>query len=131
MLSRYPTDEEIKELFPNFTLEEFNCKCGCNYGRASFTLLEMLQIARTKANIPFHINSAFRCKSYNEKIKGSSTSSHLLGFAVDIRVNDSKDRYIILTALIEAGFKRIGLAKTFIHVDIDPSKPQGVIWGYW
>jgi hypothetical protein len=31
---------------------------------------------------------------------------------------------------MEAGFNRIGIAPTFIHVDNDPSKPEDVIWLY-
>jgi hypothetical protein len=31
---------------------------------------------------------------------------------------------------MEAGFNRIGISSTFIHVDNDPSKPEDVIWLY-
>jgi hypothetical protein len=37
---------------------------------------------------------------------------------------------IIVKALLEVGFKRIGIDDTFIHVDCDPTKDQNLIWVY-
>jgi hypothetical protein len=31
---------------------------------------------------------------------------------------------------MEAGFNRLGIAKTFIHVDNDPGKPEDTVWLY-
>jgi hypothetical protein len=42
----------------------------------------------------------------------------------------SSDRYKLLCALIEVGFNRIGVAKSFIHVDVDKNKSKNVIWTY-
>jgi hypothetical protein len=28
------------------------------------------------------------------------------------------------------GFKRIGVGRTFVHLDVDASKSQNVAWGY-
>ena len=92
--------------------------------------LEKLDEARGYANIPFKINSAFRTKEHNAKIGGKPNSSHLRGLAVDISVFDSVNRFKILNALIHAGFTRIGIADTFIHVDDDKEKSQKVIWKY-
>jgi hypothetical protein len=36
----------------------------------------------------------------------------------------------IVGSLLEAGFNRIGIADTFIHVDNDPTKPEEVMWKY-
>ena len=54
------------------------------------------------------------------------TSAHTRGYAVDIRCVDSHSRFTMLQALLEAGFRRIELAPTWIHVDCDPDKPQDV-----
>ena len=35
-----------------------------------------------------------------------------------------------MSSLIRAGFKRIGIGSTFIHVDLDLDKPQNVFWLY-
>ena len=92
--------------------------------------LEMLDEARGLANLPFVINSGFRTPEHNEKVDGKENSSHLRGYAADIICTDSRSRFIIIDALIQAGFTRIGVAKTFIHVDNDPEKDGNVIWTY-
>jgi len=37
---------------------------------------------------------------------------------------------LIVEALFDAGFTRIGIAKTFIHADCDIELPQEVLWMY-
>jgi hypothetical protein len=91
--------------------------------------LEMIDRAREIAGVPFKINSGYRTVKHNATVGGSVTSSHLNGFAADISCRSNKTREAILTSLILAGFHRIGIAKTFIHVDNDLSKPN-VIWLY-
>jgi hypothetical protein len=63
-------------------------------------------------------------------VGGSENSSHLRGFAADIHVASNSTRYVILEALLNVGFNRIGIADTFIHVDADPIKTKNVIWTY-
>lgn len=93
-------------------------------------LTGMLDEARSIANIPFRINSGTRCASRNKQEGGLPSSAHLKGLAVDIRCPDSETRSKILTALLMVGFDRIGIAKSFIHVDIDTTKPTDVVWLY-
>ena len=91
--------------------------------------LAKLDEAREFAGIPFIINSAYRSPSHPESIK-NPTSSHIKGLAVDISAKDSITRFKVLDALIAVGFNRIGIAGTFIHVDLDLDKSQNVIWTY-
>ena len=99
-------------------------------GNMNQEFLLKLDEAREKADIPFVINSAYRTPEHNAKIGGKPNSSHLKGLAVDISVTNSTQRFIVLKALIQVGFHRIGVAKTFIHVDDDKDKSQQVIWTY-
>lgn len=97
--------------------------------------LAMLNNARHIAQIPFVITSGFRIEQDIERLekagyKVSRNSSHLKGVAADIACTDSVTRFIIIDALLKAGFTRIGIAKTFIHVDSDSEKPANVIWSY-
>tara|TARA_B100000424_G_scaffold181101_1_gene140123 strand:+ start:90 stop:464 length:375 start_codon:yes stop_codon:yes gene_type:complete len=97
--------------------------------------LEKIDVARDIAGFPFIINSGFRTITYNRLLKekgykASSKSSHLLGYAADIHCDDSRKRFILIEALLDAGFNRIGIANTFIHVDNDPNKTENVIWTY-
>lgn len=90
--------------------------------------IRKLQIARNIANTPFSINSGYRTKVHNHKIKGSKDSAHTKGKACDIHTQSSRYRYLILSALLKAGFNRLGIYPTFIHVDDDYTKPLRVIW---
>jgi len=98
--------------------------------------LNMLDDARGIAGIPFKINSGYRSKEHNTKVGGkiktptSKGSSHMYGLAADISVTNSLDRFTIMDSLIEAGFNRIGVGNTFIHVDSDSEKSPYVIWTY-
>jgi len=91
--------------------------------------LAKLDEAREYAGIPFKINSAYRSPEHPLSIKNPS-SSHIKGLAVDISVVDSRTRFVVLNALMHVGLTRIGIADTFIHVDMDCDKSQSVIWTY-
>jgi hypothetical protein len=43
---------------------------------------------------------------------------------------NSRERFLIVSACIVAGFTRIGVGSGFIHVDDDPGKPPKVLWLY-
>lgn len=107
---KYFTDKEVEGLKPE--------------------LVTMLDKAREVAGIPFVLTSTLRSPEVNEDVGGVSNSAHITGQAVDIRVRNSNERFRILKALIEVGFTRIGVAKTFCHADIDKSKPANVTWLY-
>lgn len=92
--------------------------------------LNKLTRAREIASIGFKITSGYRTPDHNEKVGGVPSSSHVGGYAVDIYAPTSRQKFIIVNALLEAGFDRIGIAKNFIHVDSDPTKPDSVLWTY-
>ena len=119
----------------HFETQEFNSpdlpNSGINMDNA---FLQMLDDARGIAGIPFKITSGYRTKEYNKDLlkrgyKASKNSSHLIGKACDIAVGSGNERYIIINALIKAGFRRLGVAKTFIHCDNDETKNNS-IWTY-
>lgn len=119
-----------------FELSEFDSPDQENSGvNMDHTFLRMLDKAREIAGIPFKINSAYRSETHNLKVGGvprSETnrgSSHLYGFAADISCTNSNHREIIVRSLIKAGFTRLGVAKSFIHVDNDPNKVDA-LWLY-
>ena len=114
----------------HFKISEFDSPDEAGSGnKMNPILLAYLDKARSIANTPFVINSAYRTVAYNKSIGASDTSSHLGGYAVDIKCTTSYQRLLILKALLEAGFTRIGIAPTFIHVDVDPIKLD-YIWLY-
>lgn len=114
-----------------FKLKEFDSPDVKGSGQLmDKTLLSMLDEARNIANIPFKITSGYRTKERNKKVGGVKNSSHIKGLAVDIKCVDSRSRFIIINALEEVGFNRLGIGKTFIHADIDIDKAKNVYWLY-
>ena len=89
--------------------------------------LDKIDEARRLAQIPFSINSGYRCPKHNKEV-GSTSDNHPSGRAADIKCTDGLSRFKIVESLIKAGFKRIGVAKTFIHADNMPK--QTSIWFY-
>lgn len=129
--------------FPDFSPAEFDSAdlpgSGSKMQSSTLTKLqEAREISRQMAkklhglhaDCPYIINSGFRTPEHNEKEGGSSNSSHLKGHAVDIAAKSSRDRYLILMGLLQAGFHRIGIGNTFIHADDDYYKDARVIWLY-
>lgn len=115
-----------------FTLKEFDSpdEAGSGY-RMDTDFLRRLDTARGIAGIPFKINSGYRTAHHNDTvIKARTGSSHKKGLAVDIGYTGSRERYIILKALMEVGMTRFGIGKTFIHCDVDKNKDEDVIWLY-
>jgi hypothetical protein len=53
----------------------------------------------------------------------------MIGKAADIMCINAADRLTIVKALINVGVTRLGIAKSFIHADVDSSKPDA-IWLY-
>lgn len=82
-------------------------------------------------SFPFDVtvNSAWR--SYPHEIERGRTgsSSHCKGLAIDLACTDSNMRLRIVSHLLHMGVTRIGIAKSFIHFDLDVTKPD-CIWLY-
>lgn len=97
-------------------------------------LLFMLQQLEARTGYPIFrwINSGARSPSHNRKVGGVSNSSHKMPTckAVDIKAYSKTVRNNIVQAARDVGFKRIGVGKTFIHLDTDDMKSQYVAWGY-
>ncbi len=97
-------------------------------------LIFMLQQLEARTGYPIFswINSGARSPSHNLKVGGVSNSSHKMPTckAVDIKANSKSIRNHIVSAARNVGFKRIGVGKTFVHLDTDDLKSQYVAWGY-
>jgi hypothetical protein len=91
-------------------------------------LLVLLDNARLMADVPFVITSGLRSKEKNKEMGGIENSAHLKGLACDIKCENSTQAFYIIKGAIVAGFKRIGIGKGHIHLDIDKEKPQNVLF---
>jgi zinc D-Ala-D-Ala carboxypeptidase len=108
---------EWMEKWKNFNLDEFKCQCGCGHVSVHSDLLDLLQIARNVLG-PITITSAYRCPDHNDSVSSTGLSGpHTTSKAVDIHVSNSQHR----KQLIDYFAKKVtglGIAKTFIHIDI-------------
>jgi uncharacterized protein YcbK (DUF882 family) len=88
---------------------------------------------RKELGQPLIILSAYRCKEQQEKLRaeGKQTSKgvsqHELGRAVDLMSNGKTTEELVDSA-VKAGFKSIGLARGWIHVDLRDDKERR--WKY-
>jgi hypothetical protein len=117
----------------HFKDSDFQCHCNqCGLGIDDMNpgSVDRLQVARELAGVHFVLTRAVSCDSHNQKVGGSSTSSHLSGHAFDIACANDAHRWKIIDGLVKAGFTRIGVRKDFIHADDDPAKNQERLWVY-
>lgn len=118
-----------QQLTPNFSLDEFRCKCcGQVNSPAATRLARELQKVRNEYGV-MRIISGFRCYRQNEKVDGKMFSQHLIGLAADIACDDDTSRRALLLLLLAYNLPRIGIAKTYIHADIGTITGP-LIWVY-
>ncbi len=90
--------------------------------------LKRFDRARHRAGVPFVVNSAFRTVEHEISRGRDGTSSHTKGQAMDIRAVGGRQRYLILEAMMDEGFNRIGVYPGYFHFDDDPTKHPNVLW---
>lgn len=87
----------VKKYTKNFSPEEFKCECGGKYctGYPSYMKrveLENLQSIRDHYGKPMTVTCGLRCKTYNNKLRGSiGNSKHLTGYATDFYMKGVTD----------------------------------------
>jgi uncharacterized protein YcbK (DUF882 family) len=114
-----------------FTIDEFSSPDLEGSGRFMDSgFLYKIDLLRERFGKPIHINSGFRTEEQNRKAGGKSDSSHLSGLAVDISCSSSRDRHNLLQEIFKLGIHRVGIGRTFIHIDNDTSKDAEVVWLY-
>lgn len=119
-MSRYFSESEFRR-----------CEPPCSEKNMNPTFMARLDSLREKCGIPLVINCAYRSRDWDLRKGRSGNSAHTKGVAVDIRCNASATRFKIVSAALELGFKRIGIGKTFVHLDADVDLPQGVMFDYY
>lgn len=128
--------KDTYRLSENFTWDEFhpddwNAEVDEEIDQSIVNLCENIRSAWGE---PVTVTSGVRTKATNDKLvtegKASPNSSHLKGLACDIYCTRSDLRWRAVNSLIANGVTRIGIAKNFIHFDIDKDKVQHVIWTY-
>ncbi len=104
--------------WPNFSPAEIACS---HCGELLFNRNAMNTIAKFRRFMmgPVFLNSAYRCKIYNDSIGSNDRSQHRLAAAFDVAHRTGHPAVITHIAKL-AGFKGHGFYNTFQHLDIRP-----------
>jgi hypothetical protein len=121
------------DLSPHFDTSEFSCANGCGFGThpgdVSPLLIERLEAMRPLTG-PMKVNSGCRCPKHNAEIGGSEHSAHTTGEAADLDCPTSGRAFVLVKYAFLAGFRRIGIERGCIHLDVSPTNPQDKLFGW-
>lgn len=119
-----------------FDTTEFVCQCkheDCIDQKISIELVDRLDGIREDIGRPLTVTSGFRCTKHQADLRASGVntvvakkSTHELGNAADIRPADRNMEGF--EKICDPWFFSIGLAKTFLHVDLRDDKERR--WNY-
>ena len=111
-----------------FTLDEFDCK-ETGQNQMSNAFLIMIDRLREECGFPFYITSGYRSPEHSVEKHKLTKGRHTQGIAADIAVVNGYQRYLVVEKAIELGFKGIGVANDFVHVDLRNTE-EPVMWTY-
>lgn len=125
---------ETLQLYIN-SKSAIDCSDGCGMKPTENALWFLMSLAReyyTRFNKKMYVTSGARCVIHNKRVGGVANSAHIRGLAFDVHFDNSKETYMIISHLYKLGVPRIGInfANSFVHFDVDPSLPQGVLFKY-
>lgn len=106
-----------KQVSKNFKVKEFKCKDGSDLVMIDTDfVISKLQKIRDHFNAPITLNSAYRTRTYNEKVGGATNSYHTKGRAFDIVVKGVPVEEVAKYA-VSIGIKGVIKYNTFTHID--------------
>ena len=126
----------MPQLSEHFHSNEFACSCGCGYGTrpgdVSEELLHLLENMRDELGEPIYITSGCRCAIYNASpaVNGVPNSAHTRGTAADIKCEGGYKRRRLVDIAVMHFASGIGVARTFVHCDVDDVLPRPSCWSY-
>lgn len=109
------------------------CSC-CGKQGMDDVFMRKLDVLRGMVGQGFTVTSGYRCPDHNESVSSTGRDGpHTTGRAVDIKAN-SRLKMLITQAAISQGITRVGVAKSFIHIDDlteqDDGVSNNVMWTY-
>lgn len=107
----------------HFREHELRCKCGCGTMFVTARSLAKLDLFRDILGVPVYLNSACRCPIHNQREGGVPLSKHRStaerpSCAYDVNfIKMGVTKTEVISAAKKAGFKGLGLYRTFVHID--------------
>jgi hypothetical protein len=84
---------------------------------------EILEPLRAAYGAPIRVSSGYRCSALNTAVKGAATSVHMIGYAADLQVSGSFDKF---RDFVVDWLKSTG--KKFDQLLIESDKKTGAKW---
>lgn len=110
-----------------FDISEFRCReTGENDMQPEF--IHMLDELRERCEFSFNVTSGYRSVLHTAERNKEKGGTHTQGIAADIAVANGEQRMKIVKEALDMGFGGIGVARTFVHVDMRTTTP--VMWTY-
>ena len=113
--------------FKYFKYSDFDCQ-ETGENEMSVEFIHRLDELREACEFPFYITSGFRSPNHSIEKRKQNPGTHAQGIAADIAVSGGAQRRAVVEKALEMGFKGVGVAKGFVHVDIRETTP--VLWCY-
>lgn len=116
-----PEPPDWWQAVPHFRREEFRCPCGVCGGfpaEPEEKLVRLAEQVRVAYGAPVLISSGVRCPAHNAAVGGVKNSRHLLGKAMDFRVeNVAGERLLayVRTLPIRYAYR---IDDSFVHMDV-------------
>lgn len=116
----------VTEFFKDY---ELACPC-CGDMDVTIKIQRILDHIRRGIG-PFSPNSVKRCRKRNRLVNGKRNSAHLLGKAADIPCKNNEQRALIIERASTMGVRRMGIYKTFVHIDVADKYTGHPVPRYW
>ena len=90
--------EDLWETIPHFVREEFVCPCGCCGcfpKEPDQKLVRLAEGVRQHFDAPVYVSSGVRCQQHNAAVGGVANSRHLMGKAMDFRVEGQRSDLVL------------------------------------
>lgn len=113
--------------FRYFQIEDFACQ-ETGENEIQYDFVSALDDLRGVCGFPFIITSGYRSPTHSIEAAKARPGQHTQGIAADIKVTGGAQRYAIASNAIKLGFKGIGIAKNFVHVDM--RETESMLWQY-
>lgn len=110
-----------------FKTEDFDCQ-ETGENAVNPALIRRLDELRSAVGRPLYVTSGYRSPRHSIEAKKSKPGTHAQGIACDIAVANGVERRQLVKQAFYLNFTGIGVAKTFVHVDIRKTEP--VLWVY-
>jgi len=107
-----------------FSRKEFACKCGkyCDGYPAQMqrTVVELADRARSELKGVGYVSSGLRCSRHNANVGGVSGRRHLVGKAIDLRIEGKSARQTLAWAQKQPQVRyAYAIDTSYVHMDIE------------